>query len=255
MIHDLKAEKTELRRQMKALRAGFTGAARKKADEAVWRQVLALPAFEACVKEAHVEAVMGAYNAVNGVPACCNSRLLKDILRDEWGFEGHVVSDCGAIEDISENHKYAPDKVHAAAYFGSKQQIASDDPPHHRINVHPVCRIIPRVEAKSGIFVIPRNDEIVFGAIHRLARFFIAELRSEADKISRMDQNIAVFIRIIDSVKFWTADESYSVAHEIIMKRRTGVSATVCGNQYVGAVIKRLGNRSKFELQRPLTQL
>ncbi|MDD6221514.1 MAG: 5-formyltetrahydrofolate cyclo-ligase [Lachnospiraceae bacterium] len=48
MIHDLKAEKTELRRQMKALRAGFTGAARKKADEAVWRQVLALPAFEAC---------------------------------------------------------------------------------------------------------------------------------------------------------------------------------------------------------------
>ena len=75
-----------------------------------------LPAFEACVKEAHVEAVMGAYNAVNGVPACCNSRLLKDILRDEWGFEGHVVSDCGAIEDISENHKYAPDKVHAAAY-------------------------------------------------------------------------------------------------------------------------------------------
>lgn len=75
-----------------------------------------LPAFEACVKEAKVEAVMGAYNAVNGVPACCSSYLLKDILRDEWGFEGHVVSDCGAIEDISENHKYAPDKVHAAAY-------------------------------------------------------------------------------------------------------------------------------------------
>lgn len=75
-----------------------------------------LPAFEASVKEARVEAVMGAYNAVNGVPACCSSYLLKDILRDEWGFEGHVVSDCGAIEDISENHKYAPDKVHAAAY-------------------------------------------------------------------------------------------------------------------------------------------
>ncbi|MCH5198412.1 MAG: glycoside hydrolase family 3 C-terminal domain-containing protein [Oscillospiraceae bacterium] len=74
-----------------------------------------LPAFEAAVKEAGVEAVMGAYNAVNGEPCCCNKYLLKDILRDEWGFSGHVVSDCGAIYDISENHKFAPDKPSAAA--------------------------------------------------------------------------------------------------------------------------------------------
>ncbi|MBQ7638091.1 MAG: glycoside hydrolase family 3 C-terminal domain-containing protein [Clostridia bacterium] len=74
-----------------------------------------LPAFEAAVKEAKVEAVMGAYNAVNGVPSCCNSYLLNDILRGEWGFEGHVVSDCGAIFDIFENHKYVPDLPSAAA--------------------------------------------------------------------------------------------------------------------------------------------
>ena len=64
-----------------------------------------LPAFEALVKEANVEAVMGAYNRTNG-EACCGSKtLLKDILRDEWGFDGHVTSDCWAIKDINENHK------------------------------------------------------------------------------------------------------------------------------------------------------
>ncbi|HHU84262.1 MAG TPA: glycoside hydrolase family 3 protein [Clostridiales bacterium] len=74
-----------------------------------------LPAFEKCVRKAKVEAVMGAYNAVNGTPACCNEYLLTEILRKKWGFEGHVVSDCGAIFDISENHKYAPNKTEAAA--------------------------------------------------------------------------------------------------------------------------------------------
>lgn len=74
-----------------------------------------LPAFERCVREAKVEAVMGAYNAVNGTPCCCNGRLLYDILRSEWGFTGHVVSDCGAIRDIYEHHKYAADESSAAA--------------------------------------------------------------------------------------------------------------------------------------------
>ena len=63
-----------------------------------------LPAFEACVKEAKVEAVMGAYNRTNGQPCCGSKRLLTDILRKEWGFEGHVVSDCWAIKDFHENH-------------------------------------------------------------------------------------------------------------------------------------------------------
>ncbi len=63
-----------------------------------------LPAFKACVKEAKVEAVMGAYNRTNGEPCCGSKTLLKDILRDEWGFEGHVVSDCWAIKDFHEGH-------------------------------------------------------------------------------------------------------------------------------------------------------
>ena len=64
-----------------------------------------LPAFEACVKEAGVEAVMGAYNRTNGEPCCANKPLMVDTLRDKWGFEGHFVSDCWAIKDFHENHK------------------------------------------------------------------------------------------------------------------------------------------------------
>ena len=63
-----------------------------------------LPAFEACVKEGQVEAVMGAYNRVNGEPAC-GSPFLQNILRGRWGFEGHYVSDCWAIRDFHEHHK------------------------------------------------------------------------------------------------------------------------------------------------------
>ncbi len=64
-----------------------------------------LPAFEACVKEGQVEAVMGAYNRTNGEPCCGSYTLLKHILRDDWGFEGHVVSDCWAICDFHKHHQ------------------------------------------------------------------------------------------------------------------------------------------------------
>lgn len=74
-----------------------------------------LYAFKRCVKEASVEAVMGAYNRVNGEPACGSKTLLKDILRDEWGFEGHVVSDCWAIKDFHENHHVTKTMEESAA--------------------------------------------------------------------------------------------------------------------------------------------
>ncbi|PWJ35003.1 glycoside hydrolase family 3 C-terminal domain-containing protein [Sediminitomix flava] len=74
-----------------------------------------LPAFEVLVKEAKVETVMGAYNRVFGDPACGSAILLKDILRDKWEFEGHVVSDCGAIYDFFANHKTHSNAVEATA--------------------------------------------------------------------------------------------------------------------------------------------
>lgn len=63
-----------------------------------------LYAFSRCVRDAKVEAVMGAYNRVNGEPACGSSRLLQEILRKEWQFQGHVVSDCWAVNDFHLHH-------------------------------------------------------------------------------------------------------------------------------------------------------
>ncbi len=82
-----------------ALRHSFNAIASPKDMEETY-----LPAFRALVREAKVEAVMGAYNRTNGEP-CCASEALMEKLRGEWGFEGHFVSDCWAIRDFHENHK------------------------------------------------------------------------------------------------------------------------------------------------------
>lgn len=74
-----------------------------------------LPAFEAAVKEGKSEAVMGAYNRTNGEPCCASKTLMQDILRGEWGFEGHYVSDCWAIRDFHERHLISPDAKTSAA--------------------------------------------------------------------------------------------------------------------------------------------
>ena len=74
-----------------------------------------LPHFEAAVREGHVGAVMGAYNSVYGKPACANPFLLTTLLRDQWGFTGHVTSDCGAINDIFVNHHFTDSPEKAAA--------------------------------------------------------------------------------------------------------------------------------------------
>ena len=73
-----------------------------------------LPAFEYAVKNG-VAGVMGAYNAFMGDPCCASDRLINQILRKQWGFDGYFVSDCGAIVDISEHHHYAEDIKHGAA--------------------------------------------------------------------------------------------------------------------------------------------
>lgn len=74
-----------------------------------------LPAFEACVKEGDVEAVMGAYNRTNGEPCCGSKTLIQDILRDAWDFQGHYVSDCWAIRDFHEHHMVTKTPTESAA--------------------------------------------------------------------------------------------------------------------------------------------
>src|SRR5579883_1628445 len=74
-----------------------------------------LPAFRAAVVEGHAGSVMCAYNAINGQPACANSFLLQHTLRGAWGFQGYVVSDCGAVEDILNGHHFRPTQPQASA--------------------------------------------------------------------------------------------------------------------------------------------
>jgi len=78
-----------------------------------------LPQFEAAVREGHAGIVMGAYNRLFGTPACASQLLLVHLLREQWGFTGHVVSDCGAIADFVERppygHGFSPTYEAAAA--------------------------------------------------------------------------------------------------------------------------------------------
>ncbi len=74
-----------------------------------------LPAFEACIKEGGAFSIMCAYNRYLGDACCGSTKLLRDILRKDWGFEGYVVSDCGAIYDIFANHKIVKTAPEAAA--------------------------------------------------------------------------------------------------------------------------------------------
>jgi beta-glucosidase len=74
-----------------------------------------LPAFRATIVEGKADSVMCAYNRTNEEPCCANKKLMTDILRGEWGFNGYVVSDCGAIRDIWAGHKFARNEAEASA--------------------------------------------------------------------------------------------------------------------------------------------
>ena len=74
-----------------------------------------LPAFRAAVVEGHAQSVMCAYNAIDDAPACASELLLSEHLRKYWGFDGYVVSDCGAIGDVTTGHHWTEDATHAAA--------------------------------------------------------------------------------------------------------------------------------------------
>ena len=82
-----------------------------------------MPAFKTLVQDAKVREVMCAYQRLDDDPCCGSTRLLQQILRDEWGFKYLVVSDCGAVSDFYENHKSSSDAVHGT----SKAVLAGTD--------------------------------------------------------------------------------------------------------------------------------
>ena len=92
-----------------ALRHEFNATASEKD---LWETYL--PAFEACVTEADVESVMGAYNRTNG-EVCCGHSYIQKIIKDKWGFKGHFVSDCWAVRDFHEHHGVTKNSEESAA--------------------------------------------------------------------------------------------------------------------------------------------
>jgi beta-glucosidase len=80
-----------------------------------WLREYYLAAFKAAIMEGGAFSVMTAYNAINGIPASANPWLLDDVLRGEWGFQGYIVSDCGAVSDVVNQHKYETDPKKAVA--------------------------------------------------------------------------------------------------------------------------------------------
>lgn len=98
-----------------------------------------LPVFEAGVVEGKAHSVMSAYNALNGIPASANHLLLEDILRDRWGFDGFVVTDCGAIYDMYANHNFTETPEEAVALAikaGADLNCSLDYGFSPRTNVH-----------------------------------------------------------------------------------------------------------------------
>ena len=88
-----------------------------------------LPSFEKCIVEGKAQSIMTAYNAVNGIPCTVNTYLIKKVLREDWGFQGYVVTDCSAPAWMVTQHKYVKDYETAAvlmAKAGSDMECADN---------------------------------------------------------------------------------------------------------------------------------
>ncbi|MFI5092380.1 MAG: glycoside hydrolase family 3 C-terminal domain-containing protein [Candidatus Acidiferrum sp.] len=96
-----------------------------------------LPAFRATVMEGKAESVMCAYNSLNGQPACANTDLLQEHLRKDWGFNGYVVSDCGAVTDVFGGHHFSPTPEQGvAAVFKAGMDLICGDYRHAMSTEH-----------------------------------------------------------------------------------------------------------------------
>ncbi len=88
-------------------------------DERDLREYYTL-AFKYAVEDAKVGSIMTSYNAVNGVPMSVNEQILDGLLRRTWGFDGFVVTDCGALNDVVSNHKWRPEGWGNKAWGGKE---------------------------------------------------------------------------------------------------------------------------------------
>ena len=157
-----------------------------------------LPAFRAAVIEGKADSIMCVYNAVNGTPGCASADLLQKRLRDEWGFQGYVVSDCGAVNDIYRNHKYTPTLGGAAVAAvkagtdltcGTEYKTLVDEVKAGRITEAEIDRSLERLfvaRVRLGMFDPP--EQVPFSKIG------ISENDSSAHRVVARDAERAAIV-------------------------------------------------------------
>ena len=166
-------------------------------DERTLREIY-LTAFEIAVKEAQPRAVMCSYNRLNGIYAASNRRLLTEILRDEWGYEGMVVTDWGALEDRSESFRAGCDLAMPGGNdYGEKEAFA--DVKAGRLSEEDVLRCRDRVAAfaAAGVKGLENRFHVSRDECHETAKRIAAEsavlLRNREDMLP---------LRTLDGVLF-----------------------------------------------------
>jgi len=128
-----------------------------------------VPAFRAAITEAKADSIMCAYNSINGQPACANEFLLQDQLRGKWGFQGYVVSDCGAVRNIVDGHHYEPTQAQGSAV--SLQRGMDNECIDFRAKVHDDHDYKPYIDAVKQGFL--KESEIDTA----LVRLFTARMK------------------------------------------------------------------------------
>jgi len=157
-----------------------------------------LPAFRAAVVEGKADSIMCVYNAVNGTPGCASADLLQKRLRDEWGFQGYVVSDCGAVNDIHRNHKFTPTLGEAAVAAvkagtdltcGTEYRTLVDEVKAGRITEAEIDRALARLfVARVRLGMFDPKDEVPFSKIG------ISENDSSAHRVVARDAERAAIV-------------------------------------------------------------
>lgn len=147
-----------------------------------------LAQFRTAIVDGKAESVMCAYNRINGQPACAQDYLLNDVLRQAWGFKGVVVSDCDAIQDIAEGHKYTKTVAEAAAI--SLKHGVDNDCSTWTLHVKTDADYLRYIDAmKQGLVPMSVVDE-------SLKRLFMARM-----KLGMFDpQSMVPFAQVSDSV-------------------------------------------------------
>lgn len=203
-----------------------------------------LEPFRMAVQEGHAEAVMAAYNAVNGVPCHENHRMLTDILRGEWGFDGYVTSDCGGVISLWESHHKEPDEVSAAA-------AALNAGVDHECSDHLFKRRLPEALEK-GMVTEERIDEAV-------TRVLTARIKAgQLDPPESLPWYKTPF-SVIGCEKHGQLAYEAAVKSAVLLKnngvlplRQSGITVAVCGNN---ADVAQFGDYSGVPVHAPVTPL